>query len=108
MIVFQSVACANKESSPKGCGRLAGDNIPGHQPNDHCALKGRRKEPISFARSPAPVGICGIRYGACGIVLIRAFEPIGNRREEYGEAIGRMAAERAGANESIRVKTRSL
>jgi hypothetical protein len=45
MIVFQSVACANKESSPKGCGRLAGNNIPGHQPNDPCALKGRWRKP---------------------------------------------------------------
>ena len=33
--------------------------------------------------------------------LLTVFEPIGNRREEYGGAIGRLATARAGANESI-------
>jgi hypothetical protein len=31
----------------------AGDNIPGHWPNDPCAPKGRWREPISFVGSPA-------------------------------------------------------
>jgi hypothetical protein len=39
---------------------------------------------------------------------IKAFESIGNRREEYGEAIGRMAAERAGASESTQAFSRLL
>jgi hypothetical protein len=33
--------------------------------------------------------------------LPKPFEPIGNRREEFGEAEGRIATERAGASESI-------
>jgi hypothetical protein len=57
MIVLQSlrlaVALCRCLDSPKGCRRLAGDNIPGHQPNDLCALKGRWREPISLARSSA-------------------------------------------------------
>jgi hypothetical protein len=36
--------------------------------------------------------------------LLKAFEPIGNRREEFGEAEGRMATERAGASESTQAK----
>jgi hypothetical protein len=37
-----------------------------------------------------------------------AFEPIGNRREESGAARGRLATERAGANESIHGCSRLL
>ena len=39
--------------------------------------------------------------GPCAKVGLNPFEPIGNRREEFGEAEGRMATERAGASESI-------
>jgi hypothetical protein len=53
MIDFQSVFCVGRPNSPKGCGRLAGDNIPGHQPNDLCALEGRWRELISFASVPS-------------------------------------------------------
>jgi hypothetical protein len=35
----------------------------------------------------------------------KSFEPLGKRRKEYGEAIGRMATERAGASESNRNQT---
>src|ERR1700733_8805021 len=52
MIDFQSVFCVGRPNSPKGCGRLAGDNIPGHQPNDPSALEGRWRELISFASVP--------------------------------------------------------
>jgi hypothetical protein len=49
----------------------AGDNIPGHQPNNPCALKGRWRKPILFADSPALMGmsskICATRHGAFGI-----------------------------------------
>src|SRR5580692_849514 len=53
MIVPQSlrliVAFCSYPGSLKGCGKLAGDNIPGNRPNDPCALKGRRKEFIPIA-----------------------------------------------------------
>jgi len=49
MIVFQSPFCVGRANSPEGCGRLAGDNIPGHQPNNPCALKGRWREPADLA-----------------------------------------------------------
>jgi hypothetical protein len=40
--------------------------------------------------------------------LLKAFESIGNRREEFGEAEGRMATERAGASESTQAYSRLL
>jgi len=55
MIVPQSsrliAAFCRSPGSPKGCGRLAGDDIPGNQPNDLCALKGRWEESISVVLS---------------------------------------------------------
>src|ERR1700677_3126054 len=51
MIARQSsrsiLACCHHPGSPEGCGKLAGDNIPGNCPNNPRALKGRWKEPVS-------------------------------------------------------------
>ncbi len=58
----------------------------------------------AFGVSPNASPLCASASLWQKLALIRAFEPTANRREEYGEAMGRMAAKRAGANESIRVK----
>ena len=53
MIDFQSslvAALCRRQSSPEGCWKLAGDNIPGKPSRYPRALKGRRKEPM-FIRS---------------------------------------------------------
>jgi hypothetical protein len=55
MIVFQSSwsALCRRPYSPEGCGRLAGDDIPGKRSHYPRALKGRGKEFIfSMASSP--------------------------------------------------------
>ena len=61
MIDFQSLCCIGRANSPEGCGRLAGDNIPGRWSNDPCALKGRWREPISFAGLLSLISAAGIR-----------------------------------------------
>jgi hypothetical protein len=61
MIDFQSLCCIGRANSPEGCGRLAGDNIPGRWSNDPCALKGRWREPISFAGLLSSISAAGIR-----------------------------------------------
>ena len=59
MIDFQSVFCVGRANSPEGCGRLAGDNIPGCQPNNPCALKGRWRQP---ADSACPYSFLSVLY----------------------------------------------
>ena len=97
MIDFQSSFSVGKACSPEGWGRLAGDNIPGHQPNDPCALKGRWREPISFVGSPAlieaeravPLGhsviLSNLCASACHVLRggrIRVYQPV---RRSLGE-----------------------
>ena len=41
-------------------------------------------------------------------IEVVTFEPLGKRRKEYGEAIGRMATERAGASESTVTLARTI
>ena len=56
MIDFQSLrlaaALCRSSGSPEGCGKLAGDIIPGKPSHCYCALKGRWKDLISFNASP--------------------------------------------------------
>jgi hypothetical protein len=75
MIVLQSswpvTALSRHPCSPEGCGRLAGDDIPGKPPHYPRALKGRGKEFIfPAASSPLRFQVPGFRMPDSGSALM--------------------------------------